>query len=336
MVFGRRSKRSERAKLDATPPWQEEKERDTPVTSGPWDEQDAPVDGIERLDLGALRIPVIAGVEIRVDVNQEGHVAAATLSAGGGELQLGVFAAPRTAGIWDAVRREIRGSIAGQGGTAQDVAGPFGTELTGRVPVQGGYQSVRFAGVDGPRWFLQALFTGQGATDPARAVALEDALRRVVVVRGPDPMPVRDPLPLRLPKEVAEGAVQQAQAGGPTATTPPAAGPGLPTGRAGAPQPAPVQPATRVQGGAPEPAGRVQSGTAAQPGPAQPGPAQAGPAQPGPAQAGRPAMPPRPAGAGETGAEPEPGQPAPVTQPAQPAGRAARRRRGKSARHRRR
>ena len=206
MGLGRRTRRSERAKLDATPPWTTERDRDTEVTTGPYDEADTPDDELERLDLGALRIPVVAGVEVRVDVNPEGQVVAATLSYGGSEAQIGVFAAPRTAGIWDEIRGEIRGSIAAQGGTAQDRDGRFGKELVGRVPVQGGFQAVRFVGVDGPRWFVRALFTGAAATDPARAAALEDALRNIVVLRGSSPMPVRDPLPLQLPKEVAEQA----------------------------------------------------------------------------------------------------------------------------------
>jgi Protein of unknown function (DUF3710) len=224
MAMGRRTRRSERAKLDATPPWDERPREEVPPTTGPWDEADAPDDAMERLDLGALRIPVLAGVEVRVDVSPEGQVAAATLTYGGSEMQVGVFAAPRTDGIWDDVRKEIRGSIASQGGTAQDERGRFGMELTARVPAQGGYQTVRFVGVDGPRWFLRALFTGQGATDPARAAALEDALRNIVVVRGSDPMPVRDPLPLQLPREVAEQAAKETGLPGlaPPPTEPPA------------------------------------------------------------------------------------------------------------------
>ena len=207
MALGRkRAHKSERAKIDATPPWSTERERDTDVTTGPFDESDAPEDELERLDLGALRVPVIPGVEVRVDVGPDQQVIAATLSYGGSEAQLGVFAAPRTAGIWDEVRKEIRGSITQQGGTAEDSRGRFGKELLGRVPVQGGFQAVRFVGVDGPRWFLRGLFTGAAATDPAKASVLEDAVRNVVVVRGTGPMPVRDPLPLTLPKEVAEQA----------------------------------------------------------------------------------------------------------------------------------
>ncbi len=209
MALGRRRQhRSERAKIDATPPWATERERDTDLTTGPYDETDAPDDELERLDLGALRIPVIAGVEVRVDVGPDQQVIAATLSYGGSEAQLGVFAAPRTAGIWDDIRREIRTSITTQGGTAQEVQGRFGTELIGKVPVQGGLQQVRFVGVDGPRWFLRGLFTGSSAADPAKASVLEDAVRNIVVVRGVSPMPVRDPLPLALPREVAEQAAE--------------------------------------------------------------------------------------------------------------------------------
>jgi hypothetical protein len=207
MALGRRRvHKSERQKIDATPPWSTERERDTELTTGPYDEQDSPGDELERLDLGALRVPVIGGVEVRVDVGPDQQVVAATLSYAGSEAQIGVFAAPRTAGIWDEVRKEIRGSITQQGGTAQEAKGRFGTELTGRIPVQGGFQSVRFVGVDGPRWFLRGLFTGTAATDPAKASVLEDAVRNIVVVRGTSPMPVRDPLPLTLPAEVKEQA----------------------------------------------------------------------------------------------------------------------------------
>jgi hypothetical protein len=60
---------------------------------------------------------------------------------------------------------------------------------------------VRFIGVDGPRWFLRALLAGTPA-DPARAQRYEDVLRNVVVVRGSEALPVRDAVPLRLPKDV--------------------------------------------------------------------------------------------------------------------------------------
>jgi hypothetical protein len=244
MARGRRGRRSERAKLDATPPWHEEKVRETPATTGPWDEQDAPADSVPRLDLGALRIPIIDGLEVTVALNPEGQPVEAMLRYGGTDMRLVALAAPRTAGIWDETRKELRGTVAGQGGTAQDSKGRFGTELTARVPVHGGYQTVRFVGVDGPRWMLQATFAGQGATDPAGAAALEEILRGVVVVRGGQPMPVRDPLVLTLPRQEEPAAEPQPStaAGGPPA--PGQAGEPAPS-QAGARSPRPDRPRRR-------------------------------------------------------------------------------------------
>ena len=196
---------------------------------GPWDVADAPEREVARLDLGALRVPVGPGIEVRVDVSPQGEVVAATLVRGDTALQVSAFAAPRTEGIWAEVREEIATALRNGGGEAQEAEGPFGTELQARVPTQVPGQGVvmapaRFLGVDGPRWFVRALVTGAGAQDRARAAELEAAFRDVVVVRGPDPMVVRDPLLLRLPKEVADQAAQAtaAQAGAPpTAPLPP-------------------------------------------------------------------------------------------------------------------
>jgi hypothetical protein len=211
MALGRRKPRHARHnKMDATPPWETTPKDAGPQTTGPWDVEDAPRDELQRIDLGALRVPVLAGVDVRVEMSGEGQVVAATLSHAGSELQVGVFAAPRTSGIWDEVRKEILGSLGSQGGTGQEVRGSFGRELTGRIPVQGGYQAARFIGVDGPRWFVRGLFIGPAATDPAAAAPLEDAFRTMVVVRGSEPMPVRDPLTLQLPKDLAEQAARHA------------------------------------------------------------------------------------------------------------------------------
>jgi Protein of unknown function (DUF3710) len=199
---GRRDKRTERDKLDATPPWETHRVVEVEETSGPYDVRDAPGDGIERVDLGALRIPT-DGLELRVDVEETGTALSATLVHVGGQMQLGVFAAPRSEGIWDEVRAEIRASIGAQRGTVQEVQGVFGTELTGSLPGDGGVAKVRFVGVDGPRWFLRAMLVGAPATDPAQAKRFNRLLRNVVVVRGTEPQPVRDPIPLTLPEEIA-------------------------------------------------------------------------------------------------------------------------------------
>lgn len=180
---------------------------------GPWDEADAPEPPAQQLDLGALRVPVPPETEVRVEMSPEGAVVAATLVRGASAMQVSAFAAPRTEGIWAEVRHEIATSLREGGGSADEAQGPFGTELTATVPTEVPGQGrtlmpARFLGVDGPRWFLRALLTGPAATQDGADTDLLAALRGIVVVRGSDPMAVRDPLPLQLPKGVAEAAAQ--------------------------------------------------------------------------------------------------------------------------------
>ena len=127
MALRRKEKRTERSKLDATPPWDTKRHHETVATTGPYDEADEPSDGMQRLDLGALRIPAESGLEIRVEVAEQGQVAGVTLLNEVGQMQLGVFAAPRKDGIWDEVRAEIKASISQQGGTVNEQDGEFGS-----------------------------------------------------------------------------------------------------------------------------------------------------------------------------------------------------------------
>ncbi len=192
----------------------EEEAPDQPAalrTVGPWDDADIRGDDVARVDLGSLRVPVTPATELRVEVDPNGAVIAATLLHAQSTLQLGAFAAPRTAGIWDEVRAEILGSIRGGGGSVEELPGPLGTELRAQVPtdVPGQLAPARFVGVDGPRWFLRGLFTGPAAVDDAAAEPLLALLREVVVVRSGEAMPIREPLPLRLPREATEPAAGQ-------------------------------------------------------------------------------------------------------------------------------
>jgi hypothetical protein len=88
------------------------------------------------------------------------------------------------------------------------VPGAFGTELVAKLPAEAtdgsrGFRAARFMGVDGPRWFLRGVLGGEAALDRDAAAGLEELFRRVVVVRGDNPMPPRELLQLRLPKDAA-------------------------------------------------------------------------------------------------------------------------------------
>ncbi|MFG1924025.1 DUF3710 domain-containing protein [Cryptosporangium sp. NPDC048952] len=177
---------------------------------GPWDAEAAPEDDVQRVDLGALRVPTLADVELRVEADQNGQVASVVLTDGTSAVELAAFAAPRTEGIWDEVREELQANIRGDGGVVEQEVGEFGPELRANVKVpDGSKQALRFVGIDGPRWFLRATFTGAAAGDVNAGPQLSESVRQTVVVRGSDPMPVRDPLPLRLPREVVEQAADQ-------------------------------------------------------------------------------------------------------------------------------
>lgn len=188
------------------------------ATGGPYDVSQMPADGLARLDLGALRVPVVEALEIRLQVNEQGEVVEAVLDHGPSSMQLVAFAAPRTAGIWDEVSEEIAVSVRAAGGSLTRDTGAWGNELVAQVPtdVPGQLAPARFVGVDGPRWFLRALLTGPAVDQAGAAEPLLGALREVVVVRGSEAMPIRDPLPLRLPQEamtaVGAAAAEAAEA----------------------------------------------------------------------------------------------------------------------------
>ncbi|RIV40963.1 DUF3710 domain-containing protein [Micromonospora radicis] len=172
---------------------------------GPYDVSEAPP-GVQRLDLGSLQIPAVPDVEVRVQADQQGVIQQVVLVHGKSALQLGVFAAPRSEGIWDEVREEIRQSLFNDGAAAQEAVGEHGTELHARVRTEDGLTDLRFVGVDGPRWMVRAVYQGAAATDPAAAGPLAQCLDGLVVDRGIEAKPVREPLPLRLPREAGEQA----------------------------------------------------------------------------------------------------------------------------------
>ncbi|MER7761179.1 DUF3710 domain-containing protein [Streptomyces sp. NPDC097619] len=176
-----------------------------PRPDGPWDLSEVSVPGEGRVDLGGVFVPGVEGMELRVEVAGDAIVAA-TVVLRDSAIQLQAFAAPKKEGIWGEVREEIASGITQQGGIIDEVEGPLGWELRAQVPVQlpdgtGGVQLVRFVGVDGPRWFLRGVISGQGAVQPEAAGLLEQIFRDTVVVRGEGPMAPRDPIVLKLPND---------------------------------------------------------------------------------------------------------------------------------------
>jgi Protein of unknown function (DUF3710) len=184
---------------------------------GPFDH--AEVEGREdRVDLGALWVRGVPGMELRLEVDQQSQqVNAATVVLGESALQVQAFAAPRSSGLWDEIRVEISEAVERQGGTVEEHVGDFGPALRTRMPSESGGRTVfapaTFLGVDGPRWFLRGVLSGRAAIDEGAAAPLLDVFRTLVVVRGVEPMAPRELLPLRLPTDPRAEAAESEEEG---------------------------------------------------------------------------------------------------------------------------
>ncbi|GAA1987020.1 hypothetical protein GCM10009718_25600 [Isoptericola halotolerans] len=177
-----------------------------PAGRGPYDSSQVTAMG-PRVDLGAVWLPVLPGLQLRMEVDKKSQkVTGVAASLQGSVLQVQAFAAPKTGGIWDEVREEIAASLTKQGGTVDDVPGAFGRELVARIPAKTAegkpaVRPARFIGHDGPRWFLRGVLSGRAAVDTEAAKPLESVFANIVVVRDSNPRPPRDLLTLTLPRQ---------------------------------------------------------------------------------------------------------------------------------------
>ncbi|MCR2051886.1 DUF3710 domain-containing protein [Actinomyces bowdenii] len=172
---------------------------------GPWDSHDLPRDqeDVGRLDLGSLRIPAVDGMQLRLEQAPDGSITAVVLALGGSALELRAFAAPKTAGIWEELRSDIARELSGARARHEEVEGEHGAEILAHIPMRApdgttSTGTVRFIGVDGPRWFLRGVLQGPAASQGTDST-LREVLRGIVVVRDKQARPPREILPLHAP-----------------------------------------------------------------------------------------------------------------------------------------
>ncbi|MGB3257561.1 MAG: DUF3710 domain-containing protein [Ornithinimicrobium sp.] len=174
---------------------------------GPFDLSERP-DDEDRINCGALSLPSVS-MELRFDIEQDTRrVVGVTCGFGDSKVQIQVFAAPRSSGIWDDIRGEIVAAIKQAGGSVTEQQGSMGTELHTRLPSRTPsgdtvFQPARFVGIDGPKWFLRAVLHGPAAVEEQRARAMLGFVRQIIVDRGDEPKPPRELLALTPPKAAA-------------------------------------------------------------------------------------------------------------------------------------
>lgn len=178
------------------------------IDGGPWDESDpdAPSENFgsgPTINFGSLRLQVPEGVEVQVQADQgSGRITQLTLRDGESGMQLQPYASRKTGGMWPEVIDSLKSTINSSGGLVETAQGKFGTEVVAQVQgsgESGGLQPARFVGVDGPRWFLRAVFMGKAARDQQAAVRLTEILTSALVMRGGSAMAPGAPLVMNLP-----------------------------------------------------------------------------------------------------------------------------------------
>ncbi len=219
MMFGRKSKKKDAVADEAHEVSSESAETPstdevTEGTEGTADESSAPRGPRDRedvedlgalIDLGSVHALPGPGMELRLEVDSASNeVSAIQIGDDDGAVQIQVFAAPRSSGIWDEIRDEIAEMIRGNSGTVEETEGPFGPELRTRLAQtapQGRtvFAPAVFAGIDGRRWFLRAVYSGAPAIDEAARTPYDDCIRSLVITRGEEPRAPREMLPLSVP-----------------------------------------------------------------------------------------------------------------------------------------
>ena len=192
---------------------QESSEWDGDEVDGPFDIEDFDTPeqaALARLDLGSVLIPMPPGRQIQVEFDQTGVPTAIWVVTPNGRFTIAAYAAPKSPGLWREVAAELAEALRNDNAVVAIEDGPWGREVVGA-----GAGVVRFIGVDGFRWMVRCVVNGMPQAMPALVAEAREALADTVVRRSDTPLPVRTPLPVEIPEELAAQmravAAQQAQ-----------------------------------------------------------------------------------------------------------------------------
>ncbi|MEV6625027.1 DUF3710 domain-containing protein, partial [Amycolatopsis sp. NPDC051114] len=127
------------------------------VSDGPFDVADFEDDGVPRIDLGSVKVPVPDGSQVQVEMDPEtGGVRAVHVVTEQGQITVSAYAAPRSGGLWREVSTELAEQLRADGAKVNIGRGVWGLEISAIV----GDVSLRFVGVDRPRWMLRGVIAG--------------------------------------------------------------------------------------------------------------------------------------------------------------------------------
>lgn len=187
---------------------EEDPSEESPEKLGPFNEGESP-QGSEFLDMGVLRIPMIAGLQILPVQDENGNILALEIVSGTAQMQIAPFAMQRSGGLWDEIREELGEQLKAEEYQIFPLPGPFGEALLAR-PITGGKSALEGAmplllwGIEGDRWLLRVIVRGHAAEEESARQGLLEVLHGMEVVRGNEAHVPGEMLPIELGEDLRE------------------------------------------------------------------------------------------------------------------------------------
>jgi hypothetical protein len=179
------------------------------MTQGPL-EFNSELDTSSMLNLGAVFLPNIPGLEVHLDLDPRSGVGkSVSLHLNMTIAEVQVFAAATNEDLWASMRDAITSGLREQQVDCTVEMGRFGTEIHAVMPTvdldgNAHVQPVRFVGARGSRWLVRAVISGDGALLGTKqnvdsASEIDDVISKLVINRGEEPIPPGERLALLSP-----------------------------------------------------------------------------------------------------------------------------------------
>lgn len=184
------------------------------MTQGPF-ELSSEVDTSSMLNLGAVFLPNIPGLEVHLDLDPRSGIGkSVSLHLNMTIAEVQIFAVAANEDPWASMRDAITLGLREQKVDCTVEMGRFGTEIHAVMPTvdldgNAHVQPVRFVGVRGSRWLVRAVISGDGALSGTQqnidaTAEIDDVISKLVINRGEEPIPPGERLALRSPSDPSE------------------------------------------------------------------------------------------------------------------------------------
>lgn len=182
------------------------------ILQGPFSLGQAPIEESEYVSFGALRLPLIPGMQIMpvaASETETDRIVALDIIVENVALQLSAYACARSGGYWQEHLSASEELLKQEDFKVFTVPTPFGKGLFARHKE---HMSMLIWGVEKDRWLLRGVFRGLAAEKAAARKLLELIFHATVVDRGEYPLAPGDSLVLTIPTDlIAQDSATEAE-----------------------------------------------------------------------------------------------------------------------------